>query len=225
MVREKHTSNLYWFTLIPRATSSPQKPLGIYYAIKIHITNTPPKKWPWTPQVTHFLWHTNTTEIRTPSDFTLTHQYSEIQEIQKVLHLMKIKSKDYSNHIPLLWENPKAWMQILKTQICFHTFTNVSKLLSNFKFVKTFKAWSYSVRKHLKLICKHNRNFVMDFQQTIGWILENTDWIGLIAKSTKSNRLKPFSKTSKCQTTDWNDKTIGFFPLIYKTIFSKRFWF
>ena len=22
------------------------------------ITNTPPKKWPWTPQVTHFLWHT-----------------------------------------------------------------------------------------------------------------------------------------------------------------------
>jgi len=25
--REKHTSNLYWFTLIPRATFSPQKPL------------------------------------------------------------------------------------------------------------------------------------------------------------------------------------------------------
>jgi len=91
------------------------------------------EKWPWAPQVTHFLWHTNTTKIRTPSDSALTHQYSEIQEIQKGLHLMKIKSKDYSNPIPLLWENPKAWMQILKTQIYFHTFTNVSKLLSNFK--------------------------------------------------------------------------------------------
>jgi len=36
-------TDLYWFTLTPRATSSPQKPLGIYYAIKIQITNTPPK--------------------------------------------------------------------------------------------------------------------------------------------------------------------------------------
>ena len=122
---KKHTSNLYWFTLIPRATSSSQKPLGIYYAIKIQITSKPPKKWPWTPQVTHLLWHTNTTEIRTPSDPALTHQYSEIHEIHKELHLMKIKSKDYNNSIPLLWENPKAWMQILKTQIYFHTFTNV----------------------------------------------------------------------------------------------------
>jgi len=37
-------TDLYWFTLTPRATSSPQKLLGIYYAIKIQITNTPPKK-------------------------------------------------------------------------------------------------------------------------------------------------------------------------------------
>jgi len=123
--REKHTNNLYWFTLVPKATSNPQKPLGIYYAIKIQITNAPSKKWPWTPQVTHFLWHTITIEIRTPSDSALTQQYSEIQEIQKGLHLMEIKSKDYNNPIPLLWENPKAWMKILKTQICFPTFTNV----------------------------------------------------------------------------------------------------
>jgi len=46
--------------------------------------------------------HTITTEIRTPSDSALTQQYSEIQEIQKGLHLMKIKSKDYNNPIPLL---------------------------------------------------------------------------------------------------------------------------
>jgi len=77
--------------------------------------------------------------------------------------------------------------------------------------LKTSQARDYSVRKHLKLICKHNRNFVMYFQQTIGWIFETTDWIGLTAKSTKSNNIKPFSKTSKCQTTDWNDKTTGCF--------------
>ena len=59
--------------------------------------------------------------------------------------------------------------------------------------LKTFKAGAYSVRKHLKLICKHNKNSVMDFQQTIGWIHETTDWIGLTAKSTKSNSFKPFS--------------------------------
>jgi len=40
---------------------------------------------------------------------------------------MKIKSKDYNNPIPLIWENPKAWMQILKTQICFHALTKCLK--------------------------------------------------------------------------------------------------
>jgi len=62
----------------------------------------------------------------------------------------------------------------------------------------------------------------MNFQQTIGWILETTDWIGLTAKSTKSDSFKPFSKTSKCQTTDWNDKTTGCFSLLYKTILLKK---
>jgi len=49
---------------------------------------------------THPLAH-NTTKIRTPSDSTLTQQYSEIQTIKKGLHMMKIKLKDYSNPIPL----------------------------------------------------------------------------------------------------------------------------
>ena len=39
-VRDKHTSNLYWFTLTPRATSSPQKPLGIPLCNQNQITNT-----------------------------------------------------------------------------------------------------------------------------------------------------------------------------------------
>jgi len=39
-VRDKHTSNLYWFTLTPRATSSPQKPLGIPLCNQNKITNT-----------------------------------------------------------------------------------------------------------------------------------------------------------------------------------------
>jgi len=36
-VRDKHTSNLYWFTFTPKATSSPQKPLVIHYAIKTRL--------------------------------------------------------------------------------------------------------------------------------------------------------------------------------------------
>jgi len=39
-VREKHTSNLYRFTLTPRATSSPQKPLGKPLCNQNQITNT-----------------------------------------------------------------------------------------------------------------------------------------------------------------------------------------
>jgi len=39
-VRDKDTSNLYWFTLTPRATSSPQKPLGIPLYNQNQITNT-----------------------------------------------------------------------------------------------------------------------------------------------------------------------------------------
>jgi len=42
------------------------------------------------------------TQTPQTSDSALTYQYLEIQEIQKGLHLMKIKSKDYSNPIPLL---------------------------------------------------------------------------------------------------------------------------
>jgi len=77
--------------------------------------------------------------------------------------------------------------------------------------LKKFKAGAYSVRKHFKLICKLNRNSVMGFQKTIGWIFKITDWIGLTAKSTKWNNFKPLSKTTKYQTTDWNDKTTDCF--------------
>ena len=64
----------------------------------------------------------------------------------------------------------------------------------------------------------------MDFQQTIGWIHETIDWIGLTVKSTKSNSFKPFSKTSKSQTTDWNDKTTGCFSTsLENNLFQKGF--
>ena len=82
-VRDKHTSNLYWFTLTPRATSSPQKPLGIPLCNQNQITNTthqssdlePLKKhttfgkphqecWSWTPQEHTTLLGNTTTEIQ-----------------------------------------------------------------------------------------------------------------------------------------------------------------
>ena len=82
-VRDKHASNLYWFTLTPRATSSPQKPLGISLCNQNQITNTthqssdlePLKKhttfgkphqecWSWTPQEHTTLIGTTNTEIQ-----------------------------------------------------------------------------------------------------------------------------------------------------------------
>jgi len=48
--------------------------------------------------------HRNQNTLR----FYLHNQYPEIQEIKKGLHLINIKTKDYSNHIPFLCENPKA---------------------------------------------------------------------------------------------------------------------
>ena len=82
-VRDKHASNLYWFTLTPRTTSSPQKPLGIPQCNQNQITNTthqssdlePLKKhttfgkphqecWSWTPQEHTTLIGNTTTEIQ-----------------------------------------------------------------------------------------------------------------------------------------------------------------
>ena len=82
-VRDKHASNLYWFTLTPRATSSPHKPLGIPLCNQNQITNTthqssdlePLKKhptfgkphqecWSWTPQENTTLLGNKTTEIQ-----------------------------------------------------------------------------------------------------------------------------------------------------------------
>ena len=70
--REKHTSNLYWFTLIPRVTFSPQKPLRIYYAIKIHITNNHTKEVTLNTSSTHTSFGKHTIEFRTTSDSTHT---------------------------------------------------------------------------------------------------------------------------------------------------------
>ena len=58
-------TNLYWFTLTPRTTSSPQKPLGNPLCNQNQITNTSGKPhqecWSWTPQEhTTLLGNTNT---------------------------------------------------------------------------------------------------------------------------------------------------------------------
>ena len=82
-VRDKHASNLYWFTLTPRATSSPQKPLSIPLCNQNQITHTthqssdlePLKKhttfckphqecWSLTPQEHTTLLGNTTTEIQ-----------------------------------------------------------------------------------------------------------------------------------------------------------------
>jgi len=64
----------------------------------------------------------------------------------------------------------------------------------------------------------------MDFhKKTIGWIFETTNWVALTEKSTKSNNFKPFSKTTKFQITDSNDKTTGCFSTSFENnIFFKK---
>jgi len=64
----------------------------------------------------------------------------------------------------------------------------------------------------------------MDFEKTIGCFVETTSWIGLTTKSTNSNNFKSFSKSIKCQITDWNEKTTGCFcTSLENTLFQKGF--
>ena len=61
-------TDLYWFTLIPRATSSSQKPLGIHYVIKIQITNNHTKEVTLNTSSTHTSLGNHTTKFRTTSN-------------------------------------------------------------------------------------------------------------------------------------------------------------
>jgi len=114
-VRDKHTSNLYWFTFTPRATSSTQKPLCNQNQItntthqscdleplKKHTTFGKPhqKCWSWTPQEhTTLLGNTNTV----------------IKEEENRIHLVlqnlkfKITTQSYSTHLRIIQSSFKSW--------------------------------------------------------------------------------------------------------------------
>ena len=62
----------------------------------------------------------------------------------------------------------------------------------------------------------------MGFPKTIGSIVETTDWIGLTAKSTKSNNFKPFSKLLSVKQPIQSIKQQVVFPLLYKAISFKK---
>ena len=115
-------TDLYWFTLTPKATSSPQKPLGIPLCNQNQITNTthqsndldPLKKhttfgkshqecWFWTPQ-----------EHTTLSDNTNT----EIQEGNRIhLGITKLKVQNYNPILFNTLKNDPKLFQILEN--CF----------------------------------------------------------------------------------------------------------
>jgi len=96
--REMYTDSLYWFTLNPRATTSPHKLLGFYYATKTDY-NTNHQKSDLEPFKKHTPFGT---KIRTPSDSTLTLNYKntvikkEENRIHLVLQRLKIRSTPQS---------------------------------------------------------------------------------------------------------------------------------
>ena len=96
-VRDKHTSNLYWFTFTPRVTSSPQKPLGIPLCNQNQITNTTHQSSDLEPLKKHttFGQHTNTKNadldpLKNTQHFSANTQTNLFNRIQG-LHLLQKK--------------------------------------------------------------------------------------------------------------------------------------
>ena len=61
---ERMHTEIYTGSLLTKSyTQSSQKPLGNPLSNQPRLLTTQPKKWPWSPQDTHFLW-SNTTPLR-----------------------------------------------------------------------------------------------------------------------------------------------------------------
>ena len=121
-VRDKNASNLYWFTLTPRATSSPQKPLGIPLCNQNQITNTthqssdlePLKKHTTFGKAHQECWSNPSRTHNTPWQ----HKYRNtvIKEEGNRIHLGITKLKD-QNYNPILFhtlKNDPKLFQILE---------------------------------------------------------------------------------------------------------------
>jgi len=80
-------ADLYWFTLIQRATSNPQKPLGIPLCNQSQITKHTLKEVILNPSITHTSLNNYTTKLRTTSDSAHPTSISEIQEIRERITL------------------------------------------------------------------------------------------------------------------------------------------
>jgi len=128
-----HTSSLYWFTLTPRATSSPQKLLGFYYAIKTRTQTT--KRVTLSPLRNTLLLAQQSTEIRSPCDFALIPNYRNtvIKEEENKIHLGITKLKD-QKYTPILFhtlENPKLDVNLENLKLNLHyDFSKLFFLLS-----------------------------------------------------------------------------------------------
>ena len=122
-VRDKHASNLYWFTLTPRATSSPQKPLGIPLCNQNQITNTTHQSSDLKPLKKHTTFGKTTPRmlILNPSRTHNTpwqHNYKNtvIKEEGNRIHLGITKLKD-QNYNPIIFhtlKNDPKLFQILE---------------------------------------------------------------------------------------------------------------
>jgi len=131
--RKRYTNSLYWFTLKPRATSSPQNPLGNPLSNQLQITHKhhqrsdidpfkkhtsfgsahPHECWSWQPQEHTTLLGFTTPECTKYSEWsTLVTESTEINTYVILFHSLLRKPK-------LKGENSNLESNLRKTQICF----------------------------------------------------------------------------------------------------------
>jgi len=83
-VRDKHASNLYWFTLTLRATSSPHKPLGIALCNQNQITHTTHQSSDLEPLKKHTTFGNHTKSV-------------DLEPLKNTQHSLETSIKKYSN--------------------------------------------------------------------------------------------------------------------------------
>jgi len=101
------------------------------------------------------------------------------------------------------------------SQNCYQTLRVYNNLFKYYKsLLKTYKTGAYSVRKHLKLICKHNINSVMDFnKQSVEFSKQP---IELVWQQSQRSQIasNPFQKPLSVKQPIETIKQLVVFPLL-----------
>ena len=97
-------TDLYWFTLTPRATSSPQKPLGISLCNQPQITNHTHQSRDLEPvKNTHFLWQLQHTTHQNTLWLYETQFFTEIQIKERITNDHTWYRLNYKNYTVIIF--------------------------------------------------------------------------------------------------------------------------